>query len=110
MKFGAFFEQSVSGLYTRASEHRVFKQAADQAVLADQLGFDSCWAVEHQFLPSYSHCSAPEIFLTHVAARTRNIRVGHGVRILLPEVNHPVRAAGGWTSVLASNSEESQWN
>jgi alkanesulfonate monooxygenase SsuD/methylene tetrahydromethanopterin reductase-like flavin-dependent oxidoreductase (luciferase family) len=81
MKSGVFFEQSVSAPYTRESEHRVFKQAADQAVLTDQLGFDSCWAMEHRFLPSYSHCSAPEIFLTHVAARTQNIRLGHGVRI-----------------------------
>jgi alkanesulfonate monooxygenase SsuD/methylene tetrahydromethanopterin reductase-like flavin-dependent oxidoreductase (luciferase family) len=31
-------------------------------VLADRLGIDHAWAVEHHFLEEYSHNSAPEVF------------------------------------------------
>ena len=37
--------------------------ALEQARLADELGFDSVWCVEHHFLEEYSHCSAPEVML-----------------------------------------------
>ena len=61
--------------------------------LADALGFDTVWAVEHHFLEEYSHCSAPEVFLTACAVQTRQIRVGHGAVVCVPEMNHPVRVA-----------------
>jgi alkanesulfonate monooxygenase SsuD/methylene tetrahydromethanopterin reductase-like flavin-dependent oxidoreductase (luciferase family) len=51
------------------------------------------WAVEHHFLEEYSHCSAPELFLTACAMQTKNIRVGHGIVICVPQFNHPVRIA-----------------
>jgi alkanesulfonate monooxygenase SsuD/methylene tetrahydromethanopterin reductase-like flavin-dependent oxidoreductase (luciferase family) len=51
------------------------------------------WAVEHHFLEGYSHCSAPEVFLTAVAARTERVRVGHGAVVCVPEMNHPIRVA-----------------
>jgi len=51
------------------------------------------WAVEHHFLEEYSHCSAPEVFLAAVAAQTERIRVGHGVVVCVPQMNHPVRLA-----------------
>ena len=37
--------------------------ALDQVELADRLGFDYAWEVEHHFLDEYSHSSAPEVFL-----------------------------------------------
>ena len=61
--------------------------------LADALGFDTVWAVEHHFLEEYSHCSAPEVFLTACAIQTTRIRVGHGAVVCVPEMNHPVRVA-----------------
>ena len=61
--------------------------------LADELGFDQVWAVEHHFLEEYSHCSAPELFLTACAMQTKNIRVGHGIVVCVPEFNHPIRIA-----------------
>ena len=93
MKFGLCFEQSVSKPITPEKEHRVYKQGVEQVVLAEQLGFDQAWIAEHHFLESYSHASAPDVFLAYCAAKTEKIRLGHGVRIILPEVNHPVRAA-----------------
>ena len=67
--------------------------ALEQVRLADELGFDQVWAVEHHFLEEYSHCSAPELFLTACAMQTKNIRVGHGIVICVPQFNHPIRIA-----------------
>ena len=61
--------------------------------LADELGFDYVWAVEHHFLEEFSHCSAPELFLTACAMQTQRIRVGHGIVICVPQFNQPVRIA-----------------
>ena len=51
------------------------------------------WMVEHHFLPEYSHCSAPDVFLAAVAQHTSSIRIGHGVVLAPPPFNHPVRVA-----------------
>jgi len=40
-------------------------------VLADKLGIDHAWAVEHHFLDEYSHCSSPEVFLAAAAGQTK---------------------------------------
>ena len=93
MKFALFYELSVPRPWTRESERTVYLNALEQVRLADQLGFDQVWAVEHHFLEEYSHCSAPELFLTACATQTERIRVGHGIVICVPEFNHPVRIA-----------------
>src|SRR3954462_13492929 len=93
MKFGIFFEMSTPRPFSRAIERQVYDHALEQAVLADELGFDWVWAVEHHFLEAYSHCSAPEGFLTAVAPRTQRIRVGPGAVVCVPEMNHPVSFA-----------------
>ena len=93
MKFGVFFELSVPKPWHDRSEHQVYFNALEQVELADQLGFDQAWAVEHHFLEEYSHCSAPEVFLAAAAMRTQRIRLGHGVMMVLPPFNHPVRCA-----------------
>jgi len=93
MKFGIFFELSVPRPLTREMEYTVIHNALEQARLADELGFDVIWAVEHHFLEGYSHCSAPELFLTAAAMQTEKIRLGHGAVVTVKEINHPIRAA-----------------
>ena len=93
MKFGIFYEISVPRPWGPETERQVYANCVEQCVLADQLGFDHVWAVEHHFLEEYSHCSAPEIFLATVAAKTERIRVGHGINVCVPEINHPIRIA-----------------
>ncbi len=93
MKFGVIFELSVPRPFAPGEEGRVFFNALEQIRLADELGFETAWAVEHHFLEEYSHSSAPEIFLTAAAMQTRNIRVGHGAVVCVPEMNHPIRVA-----------------
>ncbi|MGH7841596.1 MAG: LLM class flavin-dependent oxidoreductase [Candidatus Binataceae bacterium] len=93
MKFGIFYEISVPRPWSRESEKQVFDNCLEQVVLADELGFDSVWCVEHHFLEEYSHCSAPEIFLTACAMKTKKMRIGHGIVICVPEFNHPIKIA-----------------
>ncbi len=92
MKFGIFFELSVPRPFEQ-NERIVYQNALEQTRLADELGFDQVWAVEHHFLEEYSHCSAPELFLTACAMQTEKIRVGHGIVTCVPEFNHPIRIA-----------------
>jgi alkanesulfonate monooxygenase SsuD/methylene tetrahydromethanopterin reductase-like flavin-dependent oxidoreductase (luciferase family) len=93
MKFGIFFELSVPRPLTRGMEQTVIANALEQSRLADELGFDVIWAVEHHFLEGYSHCSAPELLLTAIAMQTQRIRLGHGAIVTVREINHPIRAA-----------------
>lgn len=93
MRFGLIYELSVPRPFTSANEHKVFHDALEQVRLADELGFDQVWAVEHHFLEGYSHCSAPEIFLTACAMQTKRIRVGHGIAVCVPAYNNPIKLA-----------------
>jgi alkanesulfonate monooxygenase SsuD/methylene tetrahydromethanopterin reductase-like flavin-dependent oxidoreductase (luciferase family) len=61
--------------------------------LADRVGIDYAWEVEHHFLEEYSHSSAPEVFLGACSQRTQRIRLGHGIVLMPPPFNHPARIA-----------------
>jgi natural product biosynthesis luciferase-like monooxygenase protein len=91
VKAGLIYEIESIQPHRADHEYRVFWDTMAQIELADRLGFDSVWTVEHHFLNEFSYCSAPEVFLACVSQRTKNIRVGHGV-VVLP-FNHPVRVA-----------------
>ena len=93
MRFGVFYEMQLPKPWQPDAERRLFHEALDQVVLADRLGYDYAWEVEHHFLDEYSHSSAPEVFLAAAAARTRRIRLGHGIRQVIPNYNHPARTA-----------------
>jgi len=93
MKFGLFYEHQLPGPWDETSELRLYQEALDQVELADKLGFDCVWEVEHHFLEEYSHSSAPEVFLAACSQRTKNIRLGHGVMLMSPNYNHPARSA-----------------
>ena len=93
MRFGIFYEHQIPRPWGRDGEHRLFKEALDQVELADRLGIDYAWEVEHHFLEEYSHSSAPEVFLAACSQRTRQIRLGHGIVLMPPGYNHPARVA-----------------
>ena len=93
MRFGVFYELQLPKPWNEGDEHRLFHEALDQVVLADRLGFDYAWEVEHHFLDEYSHSSSPEVFLACAAGRTERIRLGHGIRQVIPNYNHPARTA-----------------
>ncbi|MGH9035574.1 MAG: LLM class flavin-dependent oxidoreductase [Acidimicrobiia bacterium] len=93
MRFGIFYELQLPRPWGERSEYQLLQDSLAQIELADGLGFDNAWCVEHHFLEEYSHCSAPELFLTACAMQTQRIRVGHGIAVCVPEINHPVRIA-----------------
>ena len=93
MRFGVFYELQLPKPWHPGDEHRLFHEALDQVELADRLGFDYAWEVEHHFLDEYSHSSSPEVFLAAAASRTRTIRLAHGIRQVIPNYNHPARTA-----------------
>ena len=94
MKFGIY--SSIAD--PPAGEHldRAVDEVIEEAQLAEEAGFDSCFFGEHHqdrdgFLPS------PLIVATAVAARTSNLNVGTSV-ILLP-LHHPVGMAEDVTTL-----------
>lgn len=93
MRFGVFYEHQLPRPWGADDEHKLLKDALDQIELADRLGFDYVWEVEHHFLEEYSHSSAPEVFLAAASQRTRDIRLGHGIVQTPPPFNHPARVA-----------------
>jgi alkanesulfonate monooxygenase SsuD/methylene tetrahydromethanopterin reductase-like flavin-dependent oxidoreductase (luciferase family) len=93
MRFGVFYELQLPKPWKPGDEHRLFHEALDQVELADRLGFDYAWEVEHHFLDEYSHSSSPEVLLAFAAARTKRIRLAHGIRQVIPNYNHPARTA-----------------
>ena len=58
-------------------------------MLAEDHGFDSVWVGEHHGRPD--QCPSPLLVLSHIAARTRRVRLGTGS--LLVPLYHPVRLA-----------------
>ena len=91
MKFGIFYEHQLPKPWSPTDEYELLNNALAQIELADGLGFQYAWEVEHHFLEEYSHSSAPEVFLAAASQRTTNIRLGHGI-VQLP-TNHPARVA-----------------
>ncbi|MGH2633480.1 MAG: LLM class flavin-dependent oxidoreductase, partial [Tepidiformaceae bacterium] len=93
MKFGIFYEHQLPRPWTDGIELKLFQDALSQVELADKLGIDFAWEVEHHFLEEYSHSSAPEVFLAAASQRTKNIRLGHGIKLMPPGYNQPARIA-----------------
>ncbi len=93
MKFGIFYEHQLPRPWRDGDEQKLFNDALEQVEIADRLGIDYAWEVEHHFLEEYSHSSAPEVFLAACSQRTKNIRLGQGIRQVIPQYNHPARTA-----------------
>lgn len=93
MKFGLLYEMETPRPWNALSEYNVYWEALAQIELADRIGIDYVWEVEHHFLEEYSHSSAPEVFYGAVSQRTKNIRIAHGVRLLPFNFNNPIKVA-----------------
>jgi alkanesulfonate monooxygenase SsuD/methylene tetrahydromethanopterin reductase-like flavin-dependent oxidoreductase (luciferase family) len=91
MKFGIFYELQLPRPWQPGGELQLYQNALDQVELADRLGYDYAWEVEHHFLEEYSHSPAPEVFLGAASQRTRQIRLCHGIMQLT--TTHPARCA-----------------
>lgn len=77
-------------LHDNMPDEQMYHGELRLAELADRLGFDSLWAVEHHF-DDYAMCPDNVVLLAHVAARTQHVRLGTGA-VILPW-NNPLRVA-----------------
>jgi alkanesulfonate monooxygenase SsuD/methylene tetrahydromethanopterin reductase-like flavin-dependent oxidoreductase (luciferase family) len=92
MKFSLIYEAQTDTA-SREADHQIFRDIVEQCLLAEEMGFDTIWAVDHQALTFYAHMSAPETFLAYLAGATKTIGIGHGVICLPAQMNHPVKVA-----------------
>ena len=92
MKFSLIYEAQTADT-SREGDAKVLYDMVEQCLLAERMGFDVVWCVEHTALEQYAHMSVPETFLAYLAGRTTRIGIGHGVICLPPKQNHPVKVA-----------------
>ena len=87
MKFGVlqFFSWT-----RRIPLETVYERAFERIDIMDQTGYDCVWLAEHHF-NTYSVCPSVTLMGTHIAARTKNLRIGMGVT--LAPLYHPLRLA-----------------
>ena len=90
MKVGVQMVFQSHGYGPEVTDGQVVKEEVQLGVLADELGFDALWPVEHHFA-DYAFCPDNTLFLAHMAARTHRISLGTGA-IILPW-NDPLRVA-----------------
>ena len=72
------------------SDHQIYLNELALADMAEPLGFDSIWSVEHHFT-DYTMCPDVVQFLSYMAGRTRNVKLGSMVMVL--PWHDPMRAA-----------------
>ncbi|MBV1931089.1 MAG: LLM class flavin-dependent oxidoreductase [Porticoccaceae bacterium] len=73
------------------SDFEIYQKEIEVAKLAEPLGYDSIWAVEHHFT-NYTMCPNPIEFLTYMSAITSKIKLGTAAMIL-PWHKDPLRVA-----------------
>ncbi len=88
MKFGVL--QFFSWPGRRIPLEQVYERAFNRIELMDKTGYDAVWLAEHHF-STYSVCPSVHIMGAHVAAHTKNIRIGTGIS--LASFYHPLRLA-----------------
>ncbi len=98
MKFGLLYQLQTprpldADQWHPDDERKIIHDALEQIELADKLGYDYVFFTEHHFLEEYCHSAAPEVVLGAAAARTKHIRLGHGIIQMPPRQNHPARVA-----------------
>ena len=80
----------MSPRFDRASDEEALSQSARLASSAEEWGYGRYWLSEHHGMDSLA-CTAPEVLLAHIGARTSRIRIGAGA-VLLPHYS-PLKVA-----------------
>lgn len=93
MKIDLFNEIQNPRPWAEGHEQRRFRQAIEQAKLADELGYGCWWQVEHHGAGEFSLSSAPELLLAAIAQHTSRLRLGHAAVLAPSRFNHPIRIA-----------------
>lgn len=93
----------------RMAERKAYRDNIEQIVLADTLGFDTVWLVEHHFRENRSHMPCNEVVLGALSQITRNIKLGFGVALMPHEFIHPARVAEKVATVDVLSGGRAVW-
>src|SRR5207302_2337689 len=93
----------------RMAERESYAEAFEQIQLADKLGFNTIWLVEHHFREGRSHCSAPEVVHGALSQVTENIRLGFGVCLMPHGFTPPARVAEKVATVDVLSKGRVEW-
>jgi alkanesulfonate monooxygenase SsuD/methylene tetrahydromethanopterin reductase-like flavin-dependent oxidoreductase (luciferase family) len=77
--------------FDNMTDDQVYDEELRLAVMADQLGIDEVWVVEHHF-EDYSFCPDNFVYLAHLAALTKRIKLATGA-VIVPWNIQPLRVA-----------------
>lgn len=77
--------------YPEMSDQQVYEEELREAILADELGYDHVWVVEHHF-EDYSFCPDNFVYLAYLAAKTKRIGLATGA-VIIPWNLQPLRVA-----------------
>ncbi|MGD9600518.1 MAG: LLM class flavin-dependent oxidoreductase [Gammaproteobacteria bacterium] len=77
--------------YENVSDAQVYDEEIRSAILADELGYDQISMVEHHF-EDYAFCPDNFVYLAHLAAVTRRIKLMTGA-VIVPWNTQPLRVA-----------------
>ncbi len=79
MRLSVLDQAPVTGRNTPAE---ALKYAEELAILVDDLGYRRMWMAEHHGSSTFAS-SAPEVTAAHLAAKTKNIRIGTGGTMMM---------------------------
>lgn len=89
MKFGLFYSLESPAQWSQGFHH-LYRMVLHQAVVAEELGYDSVFFTEHHGSED-GQLPSPLVLASAVAGRTERIRVGTAIAVL--PLYHPVRLA-----------------
>ena len=93
----------------RTAEQEAYRDCLEQIRLADRVGFETVWLVEHHFRENRSHCPASEVVLGALSQVTERIRLGFGVTLTPYGFIHPARIAEKVATVDVLSGGRVEW-
>ncbi len=93
----------------KRAEQQAYDEAFEEIKLADRLGFQTVWVVEHHFRDGRSASPCNEVILGALSKVTQNIRLGFGVVLMPPGFQHPVRVAEKVATVDILSKGRVEW-
>jgi alkanesulfonate monooxygenase SsuD/methylene tetrahydromethanopterin reductase-like flavin-dependent oxidoreductase (luciferase family) len=101
------------------AEQKLYHDVLEQARLADEMGYECWWSVEHHGCGEFSLSSTPELMNVSIAHATQRLRIGHAGVLGPFQINHPIRVAeraayldvisGGRLEMGVTRSSVNEW-
>ncbi len=93
MRFGLLLGHQLPRPWAAGADGKLLDEGLELVALADRLGLDRAWVLEHHFLEEFSHSSAPAVFLAAASQRAPRIRLALANMLLPPGFGSAARVA-----------------